>query len=232
MRYIALIAMLCLAAVPAAAQFTCSYSWEDGGTIISSYGNVVNPTNVTGPQMGQAGDQGTWNCPGAYSGDNYLHVAESPHSSTPQVYIAWIQDLVAGDVVAADCWFFDSIESDYYGYPSVRIYAHYATSVDVDDYHGSAGGGSGTGAYTAGIGWENLSSSWTFGTDGSPYAGADALVIEMRLYSSPATSDPNLTDYWADLVTITAPTTACVVFPPAGTPVEDATWTNIKDLYR
>jgi hypothetical protein len=232
MKYIALIAVLSLLAIPAAAQFTCTYSWEDGGTVLGYYGNMVNESNVTGPQTGQAGDQGMWTCPGAYDGEYYLHVAESPHSSTPQVYIAWITGLVAGDVVTADYWAFDNIDSDYYGYPSCGIWAHYATNTDVNSYQGSAGMGGGTGAYTSGIGWENLTSFWTFGVDGSPYAGAEAIVVEMRLYSSPATSDPNLTDYWADLVKITAPTTACVTYPSGTTPVEDTSWGNIKALYR
>ena len=40
MKYIAILAVLSLVAIPAAAQFTCSYSWEDGGTILGSYGNL------------------------------------------------------------------------------------------------------------------------------------------------------------------------------------------------
>lgn len=231
MKYIALIAVLSLLAVPAAAQFTCSYSWEDGGTTLGYYGNVVNESNVSGPQTGQAGDQGMWTCPGAYDGDSYLHVAESPHSGTPQVYVAWITDLVDGDMIYVDMWLFDSIASDYYGYPSLRLYAHYATNADITAYKGSAGAGITPSAdYTAGTGWENFSSNWEFGNPAG-YAGYESLVIEMRLYSSPATSDPNLTDYWGDLIKITAPTHACVTFPSGGTPVQSATWSSIKALY-
>ena len=43
--------------------------------------------------------------------------------------------------------------------------------------------------------------------------GYSALVIEMRLYSSPSTGEFR-TDYWADLVTVTAPDYATICFPP------------------
>jgi hypothetical protein len=232
MRALLVIAAIAIVALPATAQVTCCYSWEDGGTVLGVYGaNVINVTNVTGSQPGQAGDQGTWTCPGAYDLDNYLHVAESPHSGTPQIYIAWITGLVAGDVVEASFWAYDDIESDYYGYPSARLWGHYATDTDIDDYQGSAGSGSGGGAYTSGIGWEELSSSWVC-YEGSPYAGATSLVIEFRLYSSPATADPMTTDYWADYVCITAPATACINVPTAVSPVEDSSWSTIKALYR
>lgn len=228
MKYIAILTVLSLVAIPAAAQFTCSYSWEDGGTLLGSYGdNVVNVSNVTGPQTGQAGDQGMWTCPGAADGDHYLHVAESPHTGTPQCYVAWITDLVEGDVVSVDMWLFDSIESDYYGMPSLRLYGHYASNTDVNAYGGSAGAGvDPTGTYTDGtLGWQEFHTSWVMPVD------KEALVVEMRLYSSPATSDPNLTDYWGDLITITAPTTACVTYPSGGTAVKDMTWSGIKALY-
>lgn len=230
-KYIA-IAVTVLLAVSVAYAETASYSWEDGGTILGYYGNMVNESNVIGVQVGQAGDQGTWTCPGAYDSYRYLHVAESPHYATPQIYIAWVTGLVAGDVVTAEYAAFDDIVSSYYGYPSCGIWAHYSTNADIDSYQGSAGGGAGTVVITQGLGWEELSSSWTFGDDGSPYAGAEAIVIEMRVYSSPATSDPNYTDYWADLVTVTAPETATIHFPGGSTLVENATWSHIKALYR
>ena len=232
MRTLLVIAAIAIVALPATAQVTCCYSWEDGGTTLGWYGsNVTGVSNVTGSQLGSAGDQGTWTCPAAYDGDNYLHVAESPHTGTPQIYIAWITGLVAGDVVDASFWAYDSIESDYYGYPSARLWAHYATDGDITAYEGSAGGGTGGGAYTSGIGWEQLSSSWTFG-DPAGYGDETSLVIEFRLYSSPATDALQTTDYWADYVCVTAPATACINFPVPVSPVEDSSWSTIKALYR
>ena len=76
----------------------------------------------------------------------------------------------------------------------------------------------------------NAASSWEFGNP--PGFGAEtSLVIEMRLYSTPSTSGDR-TDYWADMVTVTAPTTAEIVFPEGVSAVESASWSLIKALYR
>ena len=50
-----LVIALVLIAVPAFAQQTLNYSWENGGTILGSYGNLVDATNVSGPQTGSQG---------------------------------------------------------------------------------------------------------------------------------------------------------------------------------
>jgi hypothetical protein len=191
-----------LVSIAPAAQY--DYGWEDGGTILGSFGNLVDPTNVSGSQTGQAGDAGTYECPGPNSGTYYLHVAEEPHSSTPQAYIAYIENLTDGDV----------IDASYFGYdvtpdasPSLRIWAHYALSGDVNSYAGSAGGND---TYTAGTGWDQVAWSWTFDSDGGT---RDALVIEARLYSAPSTGEYR-TDYFIDDVSVTAPDTAMVTFAP------------------
>jgi hypothetical protein len=224
-KYMALIALIAVVALPAHAQFTCSYSWEDGGTILSSYGNLVDATNVTGPQTGSQGSTlPDYTCPGAYDGDSYLHIAEDPHSGTPEAYVAWVTGLTDGDVVTASFYGYDTTPG---ASPSLRIWGGYtAVGGTVDDYAGSAGGNL---DYTAGTGWDYLEYSWTFDSD---LGSRDGLVVKVRLYSTPSTSDPDHTDYWVDLVTVTAPTTACVVYPSGASPVQDATWTGIKALYR
>jgi hypothetical protein len=197
-----------LLAMPAmAAQVTQSYGWEDGvGTILGYYGNVTDPTNVTGPQTGSQGSTSPdYTCPGAHSGDRYLHVAEDPHSGTPQAYVAWIKGLTDGDVIDADFFGYDITPG---ASPSLRIWAHYTTSSSIDDYQGSA---SGLYDYTAGTGWDNVAYSWTFD---SAFGTRDCLVIEARLYSTPSTSDPDHTDFWIDDITVTAPDTATIVFAP------------------
>ena len=205
---------VCCFAAPVSAD---SYSWEDcTGTILGSYGNLVDPTNVCGPQTGLKGDvaPGTWTCPGAHDGERYLHVAEETHSSTPQAYVAWITGLQAGDMVNASIWAWDNESVD--PYPSLRIWAHYSTNADIFDYQGSAGEGIGNTGYTSGVGWEQMSSSWEFGTPAG-YGGEQALVIELRLYSSPTTGDYR-TDYWADLVEVTTDSaTAQIHFAPEPT---------------
>ena len=191
--------LVTLMATPLSAK---TYSWEDGvGTIMGAYGNLVDPTNVTGPQTGQAGDSGTYDCPGAHSGLRYLHLAEEPHSGTPQPYIAFIEGLTDGDVVDASFFGYDTTPGSS---PGLKIWAHYAVSGDVS-YVGSADGNN---DYTAGTGWDQVSWSWTFDSD----SGArDALVIEARLYSTPA-SGTYRTDYFIDDISVTAPPHATVTF--------------------
>ena len=55
-----LFAAVCLVASAAFADYTVSYSWEDGlSTILGSYGALADPTNVSGMQTGQSGLPGT-----------------------------------------------------------------------------------------------------------------------------------------------------------------------------
>ena len=186
-----------LLATPALAD---SYGWEDGvGTILGSYGNLVGEANVTGPQTGSQGSAlPDYTCPGAHSGDRYLHVAEDPHYSTPQAFVAWVTGLTDGDVIDADFWGYDTSAGSS---PSLRIWGHYTMGGDINSYEGSAGGND---AYTAGTGWDNVGWNWTFD---SALGTRDGLVIEARLYSTPTTSSPDHTDYWIDDVTVTAPGT-------------------------
>jgi len=179
--------VLALATSAFALNLTACCGWEGGTeTILGSYGNLVNPLNVAPPIAGGP--------PTANTGDRCLQVTESPHYSTPQAYLAFVENLTDGDVVDASFFGWDDTPDVS---PSLRIWAHYATVGDVTSYEGSAGGGE---TYTSGIGWEQLSWSWTFDSDGGT---RDALVIEARLYSTPTTGDYS-TDYWIDDLTVQA----------------------------
>jgi hypothetical protein len=225
MRYLILIAALALLAVPAHAQVTSYYSWEDGGTILDSSGNLVDATNVAGPQIGSQGSTlPDYECPGAQEGTYYLHVAEDPHSGTPQAFIAWVTNLNDGDEVTASFYGYDLTPG---ASPSQRIWGSYTeTGGDINSYSGSAGGND---TYTAGTGWDLVSYTWTFWSDGGLH---DGLVIQSRLYSTPSTSDPDHTDFWVDYVCVTSPAHSTQIFPGEGTPVEDSTWATIKALFR
>ena len=217
---------LVLIAVPAFAQQTLNYSWEDGGTILTSYGNLCCESNVSGPQTGSQGSTlPDYTCPGAVAGTYYLHVAEDPHSGTPEAFVAWVTGLQEGDIVEAMFYGYDTSPG---ASPSMRIWGGYTSDpLDVDSYHGSAGGNN---DYTAGTGWDLVSHTWTFFADGGNH---DGLTIKARLYSTPSTNEPDHTDYWVDDVTVTAPLHATIHFPPPGSsPVEDASWASIKALYR
>jgi len=180
---------------------TVTYGWEDGGTILGSYGNLVDPLNVSDK---------------VNSGSYALKVTESPHSGTPQAYVGFVTGLTDGDVIDAGFFGYDDTPG---ASPSLRIWGHYALSGDIDSYEGSA---SGNYTYTDGTGWSEVSHSWTFDSDGG---ARDALVIEARLYSTPSTDPNGSTDFWIDDLTITAPDHAGI--QTAGTnpvPVPAAFW--------
>jgi len=215
---------LVLIAVPAFGQQTLTYSWEDGGTVLSTFGNLVGAANVSGPQTGSQGSTlPDYTCPGAYDGDRYLHVAEDPHSGTPYAGIAHVTGLVNGDMVTATFYGYDITAG---GSPSLRIWGHYTDGVDPNSYLGSASG-PGNEGYTAGTGWDTSTFTWTFNDD-----DGTGLLVEARLYSTPSTNDPDHTDYWIDYVTVTAPTSATIIFPSGPISVQDDTWGSIKALYR
>ena len=151
-----------------------SYSWEDGGTILGSYGNISNPINTT-----------SLNGVDPYDSDYMLSVSESPLDGTPKVYLAYIQNLNPGDVVTASFYTYDNAA----GSPSARIWGGYATNTDINSYQGSAGGND---SYPEGTGWEQLSHTWTIADD------KEALVVEGRLYSG--SDDPTV--FYFDLMMV------------------------------
>ena len=225
-----LAAAMCLVASVAFADYTLTFSWEDGvSTIGGSYGNLVDDTNVSGPQTGQGGLPGTTNsCPGAYDGTYYLHVAEETHYSTPQAYLACITGIQEGDFVTASFYGYDDT---FDASPSWRIWGHYSDAVTCEDCPGGyVGSASGPDPYTEGTGWNITEHTWEL--IGIP-TGGTALVIEGRIYSTPSTCDSCRTDFWADLVSVTVPDHCSVTFPDGGpSATETSTWGGIKSLYR
>ncbi len=194
-----------LAVATCAFAGTYSYGWEDGvGTIMGSYGNIANEANVTDF---------------VYAGGHALYMQESPLGGTPQAYVAFIENCQNGDIIDASFFGYDDTPDVS---PSFRIWGHYAQTGDIYAYAGSAGGNS---AYSDGSGWQPLSWSWTFDSDGDT---RDALIVEYRLYS-----DADLQEYWADNVVVTAPDHCTVTFPgedPVGT--EETSWGQVKSLFR
>jgi hypothetical protein len=207
------IAALGIAALMASVSYagTVNYGWEDGvGTVLGSYGNLVNPANVsTGSDPGTNNENPSHDPPltvAPNSGSRMLEVMESPHSSTPQAFLAYIENLQAGDVVTASFFGWDSTPDVS---PSLRIWGHWANNGDVTSYAGSAGGSD---TYTTGPetgAWSLADYTWTV-----PDApdNEEALVIEARLYSTPSTGE-NSTTYWVDDVSVTAPDHATISVP-------------------
>jgi len=230
MKKLLLVAAVMLFAASSAHAVVYTYSWEDNfGTVLGEYGNVGSYNVVTGPQNGQDGlASNPISCPGAFDGAYYLHVTETPHYSTPYVMVACITGLVAGDQVYASFYGYDLTPG---ASPSWRIWGHYSDATTCPgcpgEYTGSA---SGPNDYTAGTGWDITENTWTY----TPPNGNDGLVIEARMYSTPATCDTCLTDYWCDLVTVDIPEYAHVLFPDLTGPsaTEQSTFGAVKALFR
>ncbi|MCH2138452.1 MAG: hypothetical protein MK074_05315 [Phycisphaerales bacterium] len=136
-----------------------SYNWDNGGTILGSYGNLGSATVVADPMGGS---------------DNVLALTEDPIGGTPQAYVCWITGLTDGHQIDVS---FMGLGSNDNGYSSSRIWAHYATSDDITAYEGSASGNS---TYS-GSEWTELGHSWTFDSNDGE---RDALVIEARIYTT------------------------------------------------
>jgi len=176
-----------------------TYSWEDGGTVLGSYGNLANVLNV-----------GETNGVTPYDGDYMLTVSEDPVDGTPQAFIAWVTDISAGD----------EIEACFYGYdttagssPSMRVWGSWSSNDDINSYAGSADGNE---EYTDGSGWDQV--CHTFSTSQANWEEGEALVVQARLYSSSSSSEA--VQYYIDLVEInTTSTTATINFPGAQDPV-------------
>lgn len=206
MRVALIIGLVLLLAVPAAyAGFTCTYDWEDCGTVLSLFGTGDPPmivTNVTSPVHG---------------GLRALKLEDNSPSGTPQAYVAWVTGLVDGDSVWAEFWRYDTTPA---ASPSGRIWAHWNDDpMDVNGYAGSAGGND---DYGPGTGWDATSWGWMV-------AGHTGIVIECRTYSNPGDI------VWIDDITVKyigngAP---CIHFPIAGpSAAEPSTWGGIKALYQ
>jgi MYXO-CTERM domain-containing protein len=149
----------------ASAQVTsATYDWEDGGTILGSFGGNMNAVNYV------AGDPGL-----VHSGNASLFIYEEPLGGTPQAFVAWITGLQDGDVIDASFWAWDNTPD---ASPSVRIWGHYGVAADgIDSYEGSAGGNN---TYSGATVWSNLAHSWTFDSAGGT---RDSLIIEVRMYA-------------------------------------------------
>jgi len=158
MKNLIIIAVLLLALPMAAMAIqTQSYGWEDGNTVLGTYGNA-NVGLSMDPVHG-----------GSYS----LEFWESPYGGTPQAYVGWIKGLSDGDTVMATFWVYDTTPGTN---PSGRIWAHWNDDpVDPNGYNGSAGGNS---DYSAGTGWSELSYEWTVAD------GHTGIIIEARIYAA------------------------------------------------
>ncbi len=182
------------------AQTQACYGWEDGATALGEYGIVTysnDGTNVS-------------------EGSSALMIAETG-AGTGQIYVAWICGLNEGDQVTASFDVYDMTAGSLY--TSTRIWGHTTLADDINNYVASASGNS---TYSDGLGWNNLSWTWTV-------TGATCLCVEARPYgASPYDQAPN----WIDNICITAPEYATITFPGGTVANEDETWSGVKAMFR
>ena len=177
-----------------------TYSWEDGGTILGSYGNLANVANV-----------GSTNGIDPHDGNYMLTVSEDPIDGTPQAFIAWVTDISAGDQITACFYGYDTTAG---ASPSMRVWGSWSANDDIASYAGSADGNE---DYTAGTGWDQV--CHTFSTSQENWDEGEALIVQARLYSSSSATDA--VQYFIDSVDITTTsTTATIHFPGPQDPVE------------
>lgn len=234
MKTLFVIAVALLCVTPAFAVQNLCYSWEDGGTVLCTYGaNCVGVANVSGAQSGvygvgstAPGTSAAFTCPGACEGTGYLHVAEDPHTGTPSVVVAWIKGLQDGDVINGSICLYDPFDGNS-TFPGSRIWGAYTTCTDPCVY--TAGASTNPGIYSVAPGWGTMAWSWTY--NGVTYPDG-CFRIEVRFYSTPVTANPQHTDFFVDNVCVEIPDHATVIFPEGQSPVETSTWTTIKALYR
>lgn len=190
------VAALALLAGSASADVVSgSYGWEDGGTILGSFGGMNAQNYLTG-------DPGF-----VYSGTHSLFIYEDPIGGTPQAYVAWITGLQDGDVIDGSFWAWDDTPS---ANPSVRIWGHYGVAADgIDSYAGSASGNS---TYSGTEVWSNLAYSWTFDSLGGT---RDALIIEVRMYAGDLSTNFAYIDDIAVTVTGADVSGVNIIFAPA-----------------
>ena len=165
-----------------------STSWEDPSVLgyFGTYGNVgsVDYTDAE-----------------SYSGNYSLSMTEDPVGGTPQVYVAYVTGLEAGDTVDASAWFLGLDGDGDGGYSGGRLWGHYFDGSDLNSYSGSAGG---TGDIVARDGgWEMGDSSWTIAE------GQTALMIEVRIYSYDSGADNQV---WVDDLTVTSSNANASIF--------------------
>ena len=195
-----IVAILAFAAV-AQAQTEACYGWEDGGTALGEFGLVEYSNDGTHASMGTGA----------------LAVRETG-LGTGQIYAAWITGLTEGDQVTVSFDVYDDTPGTVY--TSTRIWGHYTLDGDINAYDGSA---SGNGTYSDGLGWNNLSWTWTMP------ALKTNLCIEIRPYGAdPFDQTPN----WVDNLCVSAPDGVTIYFPGGVVDADESSFGSVKALFR
>jgi len=177
------LALLCAAVSSALGrEFTISSGWE--------FWDGMDPVAFS-PVLGTYGaiESYDFETSGCYAGSRCLKFTETvPLSGTPQVYLAYITNLVPGDVVYASYWGKGSGSTT-----KTRLWAHYT----VDDHTDYSNSGYGPDSYVGLDGvWGKSEHTWTVPD------GETGMVIEARIYAYDGGYGDS-PDVWVDDLTVT-----------------------------
>ncbi len=210
---ITLLALIALA-IPAVAQQTATFGWDDASVLALGY--YGTPVDGDYPMLASLED-GT-NVP-VYAGTHSLMCVDHASGGTPQLFAAFVHNLRPGDeVIGTVARYDDTPDSS----PSGRIWGHWNDSLgepweDINQYDGSASGQS---DYGLGLGWDVTEFVWVVPE------GHQGLIIELRTYSVAGDT------VWFDDLTITCPDHAFIRFPgddPVAT--QSTTLSGVKALF-
>jgi hypothetical protein len=202
MKSLLLVAIATLFAVSALAN-PVAVDWECGYTVLGLYGSGEPPIIATNVDNP------------VHGGERALELMDNSPDGTPQAYVAWCRGLLPGDVVEACIWRYDTTPGVS---PSCRIWGHW--NDDPEDIYGYAGSAGGNSDYGPGEGWDETCWMW------ENIDGHYGLVIEIRTYSNPGDT------VWVDDLWVNAPPHVEIVVPECQNPVEDASWSAIKGMFR
>lgn len=154
---------------------------------IIALGTVATLTGFAAADLYSTGFDGPLNSLGTYGnvgdyyimddgGNNVLYMEEDPIGGTPQLFLAWITGLSAGDSVTVTASAIGE-SNDGSATAKARLWGHFTDGEDIGSYLGSAGGGDNASNYIGDAGvWETGSTTWTFDEDRN-------FLLEGRLYS-------------------------------------------------
>jgi len=212
-------AAACLLTTPVMAAQTYTYDWADGDAdFLGCFTNdVVGTPQVYANHTGSAGS-GLVLVKNSYLSDGVA-----------QAFVAAVWNLQDGDQVTVSLWRYDSSSA----MPYHRLWAHYndalvqASDARGQDMEVDDGNCQGNNSFGLQNGWEQFTHTWTIAD------GHTGLVIDAAIFG-----DLNATIY-VDDIEITVPDHADVRLPNAiyaaggeVTPVDAATWTAVKAIFR
>ena len=201
------LAATCGLAATARAQTTVNFGWEDGAsTILGGFTGTTPANNLQSANVTTGGDVDygpsdmLFPTPVPYTvtpfaGSRMLELTASPPSPRPRAYLAFVENLNAGDTISYSFRFFDATDGRS---PSVSTTSTYGQAGDINSFAGFA---TPVIPFVAGTGYLTTGADITFdpGTQGD----RSAVTIGATLFPASATPADGASNFYLDNLTIT-----------------------------